>query len=112
MNRFDDVSSGSLEQYLFQEACRLEQTGPLLMQAKRFLREANILFPADDTLRRLIITQRQAARAHIYERISNGVPSDLKLRLDDLLVAAVVIAHLSSCSRDHRADKHQKRCCV
>jgi hypothetical protein len=87
LNRFGDVSTEPLEQYLFQEASRLEQTGPLLMQAKRFLREANILFPADDTLRRLIITQRQAARAHIYKRISNGIPPDLKQRLDNLLVA-------------------------
>ena len=87
LNRFGDMSTEPLEQYLFQEASRIEQTGPLLMQAKRFLREANILFPADDTLRRLIITQRQAARAHIYKRISNGIPPDLKQRLDDLLVA-------------------------
>ena len=57
------------------------------MQAKRFLREANILFPADDTLRRLIITQRQAARAHIYERIGDALSPDLKQQLDDLLVA-------------------------
>ena len=87
VNRFGDASSSALEQYLFEEASRLEQTGPLLMQAKRFLREANILFPADDTLRRLLITQRQAARDHIYERIGSGLSSDLKQRLDDLLVA-------------------------
>lgn len=87
VNRFGDVSSRALERYLFEEASRLEQTGPLLMQAKRFLREANILFPADDTLRRLIITQRQAARAHIYERIGDALSPDLKQQLDDLLVA-------------------------
>lgn len=87
IRRFDEASSKALEQYLFDEACRLEQTGPLLMQAKRFLREANTLFPADDTLRRLIITQRKLARDHIYERISNSVSADLKQRLDDLLMA-------------------------
>ena len=43
VDRFGNVSVEPLEQHLFQEPCRLEQTGPLLMQAKRFLREANIL---------------------------------------------------------------------
>ena len=112
MGRFGEASSNALDQYLFEEACRLEQTGPLLMQAKRFLREANILFPADDTLRRLIITQRQLARDHIYERISNDLSSDLKQRLDDLLVAGNRSRTPFFTLKVLLADRRRKRCCA
>src|SRR5690606_10230993 len=62
LRRFSESEVAILETFLFEEACRLEQTGPLLMRAKSFLRENNILFPADSSLRRLIARQRQRAR--------------------------------------------------
>lgn len=46
LRRFGEVEIQMLEQFLFEEACRLEQTGPLLTRAKQFLREASILYPA------------------------------------------------------------------
>jgi hypothetical protein len=52
----DDAEIALLNTFLFDEACRLEQIGPLLVQAKQFLKQAEVLFPADDTLRRLIVT--------------------------------------------------------
>jgi hypothetical protein len=67
LRRFGDTEVALLEAFLFEEACRLEQTGPLLVQAKSFLKENGILFPADSTLRRLIAGQRQQAREHISE---------------------------------------------
>ena len=76
-----------LEDFLFEEACRLEQTRPLIVQAKQFLKEAGILFPADDTLRRFVIKQRQAAREHIYTRVAEALSPAFKKQLDNLLIA-------------------------
>ena len=70
LRRFGEVEVQLLEQFLFEEACRLEQTGPLLTRVKQFLRAASILYPADDTLRRLIFTQRQQARTQIFARLT------------------------------------------
>lgn len=58
-----------------------------MIQAKQFLKESGILFPADDTLRRLIVRQRQAAREHIYSRVVDTLSSDFKEQLDGLLTA-------------------------
>ena len=54
LRRLGETEVALLESFLFEEACRLEQTGPLLVQAKAFLKENGILFPADSTRRRLI----------------------------------------------------------
>jgi hypothetical protein len=86
LRRFGEVEVQLLEQFLFEEACRLEQTGPLLTRAKQFLREAGILYPADDTLRRLIIAQRQQARNHIFVRLTDSLSADHREQLDALLV--------------------------
>jgi len=85
VRRFSEAELGVLETYLFDEACRLEQTGPLLNQAKRFLNEQSILYPSDEVLRRLVVKQRQAARDHIYERIVNSLIQETVEKLDDLL---------------------------
>ncbi len=85
VRRFGEAELGVLETYLFDEACRLEQTGPLLNQAKRFLNEQSILYPSDEVLRRLVVKQRQAARDHIYERIVNSLIQETVEKLDDLL---------------------------
>jgi hypothetical protein len=83
---FSEVPTQAFEKYLFEEGCRLEQTGPLISQAKSFLRSANILLPADDTLQRIIVTQRQAARTHIHERIDEILSQPLKNHLDEWLL--------------------------
>jgi TnpA family transposase len=87
LRRFEESEITLLEGFLFEAACRLEQTGPLLVQAKAFLKENRILFPADDTLRRLIVRQRQQAREHIYARITTSLSHRLQEKLDALLVA-------------------------
>jgi hypothetical protein len=58
VRRFGEAALEALEAYLFDEACRLEQTGPLINQAKRFLDDQSILFPSDEVLRRLVVKQR------------------------------------------------------
>jgi len=87
LHRFGESEIKLLEEFLFEEACRLEQTGPLMIQAKQFLKESGVLFPADDTLRRLIIRQRQAAREHIYTRVADTLSPDFRKRLDGLFTA-------------------------
>jgi TnpA family transposase len=87
LRRFAEAEVQLLEQFLFDEACRLEQTGPLLSRAKQFLREVGILYPADDTLRRLMIAQRQQAREQIFARVTASLAAPLREKLDALLVA-------------------------
>lgn len=85
MRRFGEPELDALEVFLFDEACRLEQTGPLLTQAKLFLNEQSILYPSDEMLRRLVVKQLQAARDHIYERIAQVLVRGTMQKLDDLL---------------------------
>jgi hypothetical protein len=59
VSRFGETEITTLEKFLFEEACQLEQTGPLLIKAKEFLGEQGILQPADDTLAWLIARQRE-----------------------------------------------------
>ena len=85
--RFGEAEEALLEAFLFEEAGRLEQTGPLLVRARQFLKEEAILFPAKDTLQRLIARQRQKAREYIYARVSAGLDGDFVVHLEALLVA-------------------------
>lgn len=85
--RFGKAEQALLEAFLFKEAGRLEQTGPLLVLARQFLKEEAILFPAKDTLQRLIARQRQKAREYIYARVSAGLNGDFVVHLEALLVA-------------------------
>jgi len=87
IRHFGESEVALLETFLFEEACRLEQTGPLLVRAKSFLQENDILFPADSTLHRLIAGQRQQAREYIFRRVMDRLPADLAEKLDALLVA-------------------------
>jgi len=43
---FDDAEAAQLEQFLFEEACRLEQAAALMGQAREFLKERRALEPA------------------------------------------------------------------
>jgi TnpA family transposase len=87
LRRFEAEETSQLEAHLFSEACRLEQTGPLLVKAKHFLQENGILFPADGALRRLIGAQRRLAREYIYGRIATSLSDELREKLDALLLA-------------------------
>ena len=82
---FEEASDQPLADFLFNEACRLEQAGPLLSLAKKFLCEQSIIYPSDDVLHRLVVKQRQAAREHIYERITNSLSESIIEKLDGLL---------------------------
>lgn len=75
----------SVKHYIFDQSCRLEQTGALRSLVEQHLRDRHILQPADSTLRRMIGTQRRLARQHIYEKITDALDKDTQQRFDSLL---------------------------
>lgn len=86
VRRFGEAELDQLEAFIFAEACRLEQTGPLLNQAKKFLIENLILLPGEVILHRAVIKQRQMARDYIYQHLSEHyLPEAVKSNLDNLL---------------------------
>lgn len=85
LQRLGEPELADLKQFLFDEACRLEQTSALLAKAVAFLQEHHILQPAEDTLRRLISQQREQAKQHIYQRISEALSPDCQKNLDSLV---------------------------
>lgn len=85
LRRFGDAEIERLNQFLFDEACRLEQTSALLTKAEHFLQEQKILCPAQDTLVRLIVHQREQSRQHIYQRIIDSLTLDQQGNLDKLI---------------------------
>jgi len=75
----------SLEKYIFQQSCRLEQTAALYSLVEQYLRDNKILQPADSTLQRMIGEQRELARQHIYEKIADSLPKGTQQKFDSLL---------------------------
>ena len=74
-----------VEAFLFKEAYRLEQTAALKMRLSEFLLTHRILEPSQDTMHRLIQTQREAARNSIYSKLAGGISKAGRGRLDALL---------------------------
>ena len=85
LRRLEEAELALLNRFLFGEACRIEQTSALLSKAEQFLEEQKILCPAQDTLRRLIVRQREEARQHIYQRISDALLHECQSNLDRLV---------------------------
>jgi hypothetical protein len=85
LEEFVDADIESVKQYVFEQSCRLEQTGALYSLVEQYLKEHNILQPADSTVYRMIGEQRGLARQHIYERITNSLPKEIQQKLDSLL---------------------------
>lgn len=84
--RFFQTDMKLIEKFIFEQACRLEQTHALLALAKEFLRERSILEPADDTLQRIIQKQRQGAQQHIQRMVNRLLRNNHKRAMDDLLI--------------------------
>jgi uncharacterized protein DUF4158 len=86
LHPFDDAAAAHLEQFLFEEACRLEQSVALMGRAREFLKEQRVLEPAEFRIARIVGEQRVRAREHIFRRVAASVPSGLAGTLEDLLV--------------------------
>lgn len=71
--------------YLLQSAQRIDQITLLIFEAKQFLKTNNILYPSDDTIERLIVTQREKARQSIFSKAVESIHQTIKDKLDQLL---------------------------
>jgi len=85
LRRFGEDVVPIISEYLFEEACRLERTSALMAKTDQFLREQKILTPSEDTIKRLVGSQRKAARDFIFKKVASLLPSDLPQKLDSLL---------------------------
>ncbi len=74
-----------VKQFLFEEACRLEQTNILLFRTEQFLKEQKILKPSEDTIKRLIVSQREEAKRFIFNKISGSLTDEMLEKLEALL---------------------------
>jgi len=83
---FGDAEIAELEQFVFDESCRREQTVALQARAQEFLKAHHILEPAEFRIARIVAEQRKAASNHIFRRITAGLAPTLAHTLDDLLV--------------------------
>lgn len=57
-----------LEQFLFEEACRLEQASALSRRAREFLKSSACSSPFAFRIARIVGKQRAQAREHIFRR--------------------------------------------
>ncbi len=85
LKRYGDREQDELKKFLFEEACRLEQTSILLSRAKQFLKDKKTLKPSDDFLQRLIGAQRQEARRYIFKKISDSLSEEMCNKLNSLI---------------------------
>ncbi|MDP6599457.1 MAG: Tn3 family transposase [Candidatus Poribacteria bacterium] len=73
------------ETFIYQQAFSSEQTSALMARIREYLKNQYILEPALDTLKRMIQTQREAARFEIYNRIHQMLPVPTGQQLEQLL---------------------------
>jgi hypothetical protein len=66
----DDAEVAQLEQFLFEESCRLEQAAALMLmsRARDFLKEQRVLEPAEFRIARIVGEQRARAGEHILAK--------------------------------------------
>ena len=70
LRTFDSDQARGLEQFLYEESCRLEQTAALLGRAREYLKQESTLFPAESVLTRIIGEQRRKAREAIAIKVA------------------------------------------
>jgi hypothetical protein len=85
LEKYNQTTEHLLKDYLFQQAQQIQATEALFMKTTEFLKEQAVLNPSDDTLQRLIQTQREKARTNIYEKIASELTPELQQKLNNLL---------------------------
>ena len=88
LRSFDSDQARGLEQFLYEESCRLEQTAALLGRAREYLKQESTLFPAESVLTRIIGEQRRKAREAIATKVAEELPRHVSQVLDKLLEVA------------------------
>lgn len=74
-----------LKDFIFQQALQFEPISLLYIKSIEFLRHLKILLPAEDTLLRIVRTQRTSARQLLFDKIHTRLSPDLINKLDALL---------------------------
>jgi hypothetical protein len=85
LSKFSEIEAVTIERYIFDQSCRLEQTHALLACLRDFLRQQKIVEPSESTLNRLIQQERQKARDSIFEKIDSLLSNEQKQKIDELL---------------------------
>jgi TnpA family transposase len=86
LKSFDIKASLELQQFLFEEAQRIEATTLLTAKAYEFLKNRHTLQPSDDTLQRLIVIQREKAKQFIFSKVMDLLDDTIRIKLDELLL--------------------------
>ncbi len=82
LEKFNENIETILETHIFQQALQIQPTASRFIKATEFLKERRTLNPSDDTIERLIQTQREKARNYIFEKIFDEITPPIKLALD------------------------------
>ncbi|MFC1714457.1 Tn3 family transposase [Candidatus Poribacteria bacterium] len=85
LKEFVDSDTEPLKKFIFDQSCRLEQTGALLSLVKQYLQDHRILKPAESTLSRLVGEQRSLAQQFIYGKIADSLSDETLQKLNNLL---------------------------
>ena len=88
LRTFDSDQARGLEQFLYEESYRLEQTAALLGRAREYLKQESTLFPAESVLTRIIGEQRRKAREAIATKVAEELPRHVSQALGKLLEVA------------------------
>ena len=88
LQRLGGPQEALIEAFLYEEACRIEQTNTLLVRVKEFLKQQRILRPTDYALKRYIMLQREKARQYIYKRLASSLSEKQKKSIDSLLTVS------------------------
>ena len=85
LSSFDSKANRKVARFIQAESQKTELLSILLAKAESFLREKHVLLPAQDTIERIIVTQRQKARQYINQKISGLLSNKQKGKLNSLL---------------------------
>jgi len=85
LKSFDDDILPIVQTFIFEEACRLEQSNALLSKTYLFLKDQKILSPSIDKLKRLIGNQREEANNYIFGKISKSLSEEILTGLNALV---------------------------
>jgi len=83
--QFNEVTRELLENFILREALRLESSSLLKTEAIQFLKEKGILSPIEETLNRLISTQRKKARHYIFDTVQSKLSTTSIAKLAELI---------------------------
>lgn len=85
LTTFNDQTQELLKDFIFQQALQFEPISLLQIKSVEFLRSSKILLPAEDTLIRVVRSQRASARQLLFDKIHTYLSPAIINKLDPLL---------------------------